>query len=494
MIASTIGEISKLQDEDGAFRYWPDSQCATAWPSAYATWALGRAKQVGFEVDPEVLSKGTAFLARVAGGKCRPCENRNGTCDLETRVFASFVLARLGQPKPSFYGEYLNRRKELSLFGQVLLTDALFIGKGDRAQAKTVLAEVLNHAKQSPRGVHLEEVDSGTYAALWQSDVRTTGALLSTLTDVTPDHPFVAQLANYLTGVRREDGDLALDPGGRVRAHRPRRGRPHQGSPDAELQGDGRARRQPAVHRAVLGPLARGEGEDGLDRRAREEGARASSRSRSRRRATASSTTRRCSATRRSSCSKDPVERGLYVQRWFEPYSGGGQARTFAAGELVRVRVRVASNQERHWAVFEVPLPAGLEPVDTTLATTAKGPRARGEEEQEGYDYENAEDQPEGEYLDEGGDGESPYLGEWAYAFWSPFNHTERRDAKVVLFADHLPPGTHVTSFVARATTPGKYVLPPATGSLMYEPEVFGRSDAGELEVTVPSKVSGGGE
>jgi uncharacterized protein YfaS (alpha-2-macroglobulin family) len=76
------------------------------------------------------------------------------------------------------------------------------------------------------------------------------------------------------------------------------------------------------------------------------------------------------------------------------------------------------------------------------------------------------------------------------YAFWSPFNHIEQRDSKVILFADHLPPGVHVASFVARATTPGTFVLKPARGELMYEPEVFGRSEGGTFEITWPPAVS----
>jgi len=177
------------------------------------------------------------------------------------------------------------------------------------------------------------------------------------------------------------------------------------------------------------------------------------------------------------------LDRGLFVQRWFEPYAGGGQATKFYAGDLVRVRLRVASNQERSWAAFEVPLPAGLEPVDTSLATTAGQAMSREEEGPgEGYEYESDEDQS--------GGSASGRDNPWRFRFWSPFTHVERRDAKVVVFADQLPPGIHVFSFVARATTPGKFVLMPAHGELMYEPEVFGRSNGGSFEVTLPPVVT----
>lgn len=180
-----------------------------------------------------------------------------------------------------------------------------------------------------------------------------------------------------------------------------------------------------------------------------------------------------------------PSDQGLFVQRWFEPYEGGGQAKKFNAGDLVRVRLRVGTRQERHWTAFEIPLPAGLEPVDTTLASTAKLTRAPTEESRGvEYDPEGEEDQVSGSVY------EGENVNRWAYGFWSPFNHVEQRDSKVVLFADHLPPGVHTSSFVARATTPGTFVLKPARGELMYEPEVWGRSEGGTFEVALPVEVT----
>jgi len=79
---------------------------------------------------------------------------------------------------------------------------------------------------------------------------------------------------------------------------------------------------------------------------------------------------------------------------------------------------------------------------------------------------------------------------DFARGFWSPFNHVERRDDRVVLFADRLPPGVHVSSFIARATTPGDFVLKPSHAGEMYAPEVFGRSDGGRFKVVDAVTVS----
>jgi hypothetical protein len=121
--------------------------------------------------------------------------------------------------------------------------------------------------------------------------------------------------------------------------------------------------------------------------------------------------------------------------------------------------------------VLEDPLPSGLEAVDTTLATAGRQVQGRAAVE-------------EGE-----GEGESEAL-DGADAWYSVFNRVEMRDDRVLLFADHLPPGVHSYTYVARATTPGTFVLKPARAEAMYAPEIFGRSDGGTFWVHPRAEVS----
>ncbi len=479
VIRRTLTAIEQLQAEDGSFRYWPQSACSHSFSSAYATLALHRAKEVGFAVDAQKLARAQAFTRRVASGQCAPCEFG---CPDDTRVMAAWALARSGRPEASVYGDLFKRREGLSLFSRALLTDAMYVGNGNREQAKTLMQELLNQAKESPKGVHFEEVHHQTYAALWHSDTRTTGAVLQTLATVSPDHPYVSKIANYLNGVRGKGGtwrstqEAAFSLMGLTEVVRVKEKEEPQfaakvllgDSVVAEQTFEGRATSLVTKH-VEMATLQQAKGEPKLTFQKEGPGV------------------LYYGATLRYAPTEVPMkalENGLYVQRWFEPFEGGGQATRFRAGELVRVRVRVASNQERHYAAFEVPLPAGLEPVDTSLSTTATQGRRPGEETRDvGYEYEDEGDQA-------GTDAQGNDFNPWLYGFWSPFNHVEQRDQKVLLFADHLPPGVHTTSFVARATTPGKFMLKPAHGELMYEPEVFGRSSGGTFEVTFPEEVS----
>ncbi len=471
VVRRTVRAIEALQNGDGGYRYWDGSRCSSELGSAYAVLALGRAAEVGYPVDRAALARGQAFLGNVvAAGVCTRCGFGCAPPDDATRAFALDALARTGAPRASSYGELFARRGAMPLFGQALLADAMFAGGGDRGQARQLLAELLAHAVESPSEVHFQEADARTYAAAWSSDARTSAMVLQLLATVSPDHPYVPKLAAWLVRARRPDGSfrntqesawalMALTQvvrtreretpdfvgrvslGGKEIAQAPFRGRSlavvRRELPMAQLPTGGKLPLD-ILRDGSAGILSYGV----LLRYAP------------------------------SVPPQEPLERGLTVQRWLEPYAGGGQVRAVRAGELLRVRVRVASHMARNFVAVEVPLPSGLEAVDTSLASTATlsgGPEEAGGP---GYAYESAGDLSKPEDA-------SP----WEASFWSPFDRTEIRDDRVLLFADALPPGVHVASFVARATTPGTFLLVPARAEEMYAPEVFGRSSGGSFAV-----------
>jgi uncharacterized protein YfaS (alpha-2-macroglobulin family) len=66
---------------------------------------------------------------------------------------------------------------------------------------------------------------------------------------------------------------------------------------------------------------------------------------------------------------------------------------------------------------------------------------------------------------------------------WSPFDHTEIRDDRVVYFARQLWRGSYNATYLARATTAGRFVSAPAHAEEMYNPGVHGRSGGGLFTV-----------
>jgi hypothetical protein len=469
VVKVTVKKIEALQNIDGGYRYWDSNSCSDAWASSYAVLALGRALEVGYPVDTAALARGQKFLAdNIVADHLPSCGYGVRTASLVERAFALNALARTHKPKASSSASLFAARAQLPLFGKALLADAMFLGAGDKKSAQVVLQEVLNSAVETPREVHFEDQDAGKWSAYWSSDVRTTAIVLQTLTDATTDHPFVAKIARYLNTARQQNGRyrntqeasfalMALTEV--VRSHE--KDAPSfkavvalAGKSVVEQSFLGRSMDVENKH-VAMSALPTTTGALPFSFKKSGEG------------------TLYYNAVLRYAPKAMPTEaidRGIAVQRWFEPFEGGGQARKFYAGDLVRVRVRVGTSAERRFVSIDVPLPAGLEAVDPSLASSASLSKS-------GKSLDDGEEQEEGGALDE-------------YLMWSPFNHTEKRDDRVVVFADALPPGVNMVTFIARATTKGSFVLKPALASEMYAPEVFGQSDGGRFDVVeiVPRK------
>ena len=60
----------------------------------------------------------------------------------------------------------------------------------------------------------------------------------------------------------------------------------------------------------------------------------------------------------------------------------------------------------------------------------------------------------------------------------------EIRDDRVLFFVDHMAAGMYRYRYLARATTLGAFVVPPARAEEMYTPEVFGRTGAISVKVS----------
>jgi hypothetical protein len=156
-----------------------------------------------------------------------------------------------------------------------------------------------------------------------------------------------------------------------------------------------------------------------------------------------------------------PISRGLTVQRDYFLTDKPGEPITQATvGDVITVRVTMNLPQDIYYFVLEDPIPAGTEPIDTSLLTTSQTVEAP--TVQPTYD---------------------PY---WYWGWWL-FDHTEMRDEQVNLYADFLPRGTYVYTYQVRASVPGEFQTMPSHGYAFYFPEVFGRG-AGTLFTVLPEE------
>lgn len=163
----------------------------------------------------------------------------------------------------------------------------------------------------------------------------------------------------------------------------------------------------------------------------------------------------------------EPRDEGFVVQR---EYAAVGDADTVVrqpdgtwrieAGAEVEVIVTMVADSRRTNMALVDPLPAGLEIVNPALAAAPALPPDFGEEP-------GLDDLPEFTSF--------PRVG------W--FDHQNLRDDRAEAFRGDLPAGTYTYRYIARATTPGTFVVPPSRAEEIYTPEVFGRGASDTVEV-----------
>ena len=149
----------------------------------------------------------------------------------------------------------------------------------------------------------------------------------------------------------------------------------------------------------------------------------------------------------------EPLEMGFTVQRTYEAVDDPADVQRgedgvwrFKAGARVRVRITMVAESRRYHVALVDPMPAGIEAINPALAVSEPIP---------------------------GNPQEKPY-GWWWYSTW--YEHQNLRDSRAEAFTSLLWDGVYEYTYVARATTPGTFVVPPAKAEEMYSPEVFGRS------------------
>ncbi len=121
------------------------------------------------------------------------------------------------------------------------------------------------------------------------------------------------------------------------------------------------------------------------------------------------------------------------------------------AGARVRVKLTMAAPARRVHVALVDPLPAGLEILNPELAVTGELPQ------------------------------EPERSGRWWWGPW--YQHQNLRDERAEAFSSYLWAGVYEYSYVARATTPGVFVVPPAKAEEMYAPETFGRTGTDRVVV-----------
>jgi uncharacterized protein YfaS (alpha-2-macroglobulin family) len=160
-----------------------------------------------------------------------------------------------------------------------------------------------------------------------------------------------------------------------------------------------------------------------------------------------------------------PADYGFEVRRTYEAVDSPDDVRResdgtwhIRAGARVRVSIEMFAPARRYHVALVDPLPAGFEPMNATLAITGAIPAdAGGNKSAGGRLSQGRPGRPES----------------YRSRYW--FQHQNLRDDRAEAFASLLWEGVYEYSYLARATTPGDFTVPPSKAEEMYQPETFGR-------------------
>jgi alpha-2-macroglobulin len=462
-----LKDLEKFQCPDGGFSYWAgDCHFTSPYLTAYLLHVFKTAIDHKFQVDSGMRARAYAYLERALAAE--PPTNEGWWPSYTAwQAFAVKVLVEGGRNQDSNLTRLYGYRERMPVFGLAYLHDALVARGGATTDSTGRIADVRRRMANAilPEGgsAHVEELSDPYLLWFWNSNVRSTSIVLNSLvkSDVT-DAP-VRQMVRWMMAARKDgrwgntqENALAMEA--LVAYYRKYESAPPDfravvklGTEDlAREEFKGRSTTSRARELPMTKVLALG----------------------------ASGTTRALTFAREGTGTlfytarlryaadepfHDGLDNGIQLSRSYAPYVEGGTkpaAASYKAGDLVRVTLSFALTKERRFVAVTDPLPAGFEAVESWFATTA-ATLARAQDDQGDRGSEN-----------------------W-FSWWQRggFDHIERFDNRVQLFATRLSEGRHEFSYIVRATTAGTFRTAPARAEEMYSPEVFGRTSTAVIEV-----------
>ena len=435
-LAAAIERIASMQTKQGGFAYWPGEKKVHPYASAFATWTLLQARANGVALPQGLLQRALDYLEKSLSSAAAPQESHLREPE---RAITLAVLAEAGRTLPA---EDLTAafvaRDSLPVFARTLLLGALH-RMGDN-RSRTMMDELLGSFSELPATAHVREQRALDLEPYFHSESRTDAMALLALMQVQPDHAVVPKLVRGLLE-RRAGGRwrntqenayavlAVMAYAKRFEAQAPQFTALAWVGPRPILNATFGL--PPAGPTFAFAPMSQVAADKPvpvvLQRRGQ------------------GRLYWRLGTEWQSTVDPLPArEQGLTIERLLRTRTTSSTDKV-AAGEAVAFDITIKNRTSVSYVAINIPVPAGLEPV-----------------------------------LEDLGQGHRASLLSGEATSWT---HQEKHPDRVLLFADLLPPGIHRQTIQLRATTPGRYTLPPARAEAMYAPEVYGRTTSSTLTV-----------
>ncbi|MCB9766060.1 MAG: hypothetical protein H6739_40165 [Alphaproteobacteria bacterium] len=446
-VTKDLERLQRRQQGNGGWGYWGNTR-TEPYLTVHVTHALARAKLKGYALPPYTLDRALGYLDSIEG-------HIPWWYSKEARwsiiAYSVYVKHLLGTEDATRARKLMNEGglKGLPLEAQGWILPTLHATGQDTS---AMLRHWENNSHETAAAAHFvtSYSDKGDYVLL-HSSRRVDGVLLDSLIEVKPDHELIPKLVRGLLGhqvrgrwsTTQENSFVLLSMDRYFRTYESRTpdfvarvwlGADYGG--EQRFQGRETDRKHLTVPMALLSDppgekdlILSKEGEGRLYYRI---GLRYAP----------------------EDLRLEPADHGFAVERRYVGVDDPRDVRRdedgtwrIKAGTRVRVKLTmVAPGRRTHVALVD-PLPAGLEPLNPALATTGAVPEDPNETSSGGY--------------------------WWWSRTW--YEHQNMRDERVEAFTTLLWDGVHTYDYVAIATTPGTFVVPPTKAEEMYNPETFGR-------------------
>ncbi len=433
---------------DRGLSYWQGGWYGSALGTAYAVEFMGRAKEAGFEVDEALLNESVSFLRDVLNNK--HMRGWHAIDSLQARAYVAVALARAGEGDAGQNSNLYGQRDNLTIASTANVLEAIARTTGADSRTAALTQTLESRTYIDAASASIKENDTGRWARLWGSDDLSTAAALEAMLVADGQHVLAPKYALHLAS-SKTSGRWANTraTAGVLSALAAYADRYEKGGSErtvtVSLAGSELLQQVLAIPEAAKATVSLEDLTEG-DLVVKAEGGRVYYEHR----------------LAYAPVEFKPRDEGFTVIREIEIVEGGGPDGEVTAGAMLAVTLRVVTPVVRHNVAVVDAIPAGWEPLDSSLAGTSKAP----------------DQQPDTSGDNEGGTDELPaFGGSWVY------DHHEIDDIEVRLYADYMPPGIHTFRYAARATTPGTYAHPPTQVEAMYQPEIFGRTAGGLMTV-----------
>ena len=457
VVQSQLMELQKFQCGDGGFAFWPgDCNATSPYLTSYVLHVFQRAKGLNYSVDQPMLERAYTYLEQRLA---EPPPTNEGWMPAYNawQAFSIKVLAAGKRNVDSHLERVYGYRDRMPVFGLAFLVDALQ-SKGETKGARmTDLRRRINNSVL-PEGGHafVNELNDPYLSWLWSSNVRSTAIVLGTLVRGGEDEEIVKRMVRWMMKVRKNGRWGNTQENAWALASFVDYYRKYESeTPDfvanvllgteplATATFKGRSTEAQRQQFSMQQLLSKGSPGQQLPLVFSREG---------------TGTLFYMMRLRYAAnvMRLEAMDRGFRVERTYALQGGSEPATSFDAGDLIEITLRIRNTKERRYVAVNDPIPAGTEPVEAWFATTA-----------------SALAQESSSMLSNG----------WTWWQRGGWDHTERHDDHVNVFATRLGEGEHVYRYLVRATTAGTFVAAPTFVEEMYEPEVFGRTATSVVEV-----------